>query len=61
MEKVYKKLNQCDTKAVALSLIDPYAKQFISKSLSVPVPSDLYETSNLDMEYSDLLRKDLDV
>ena len=61
MENVYKKLNQCDTKAIALSLIDPYAEQFISKSHSVPVPSDLYETSNLDLEYPDLLRKCLDV
>jgi len=61
MENVCKKVNQCDTKAVALSLIDSYAEQFISKSRSVPVPSDLYETSNLDLEYPDLLRKCLDV
>ena len=61
MENVYKKLNQCKTKAIALGLIYPYAEQFISKSHSVPVPSDLYETSNLDLEYPDFLRKCLDV
>ena len=44
-----------------LSLINPYAEQFISKSRSVPVPSDLYETSIFDLEYPDLLRKCLDV
>ena len=59
MAKVYEKLNQCETKAVALSLIDPYAEQFISKSRNVAVASDLYETNNL--EYPDLLRKCLDV
>ena len=59
MAKVYEKLNQCETKAVALRLIDPYAEQFISKSRNVAVPSDLYESNNL--EYPDLLRKCLDV
>ena len=59
MAKVYEKLNQCETKAVALSLIDPYAEQFISKSRNFAFPSDLYETNNL--EYPDLLRKCLDV
>ena len=59
MAKVYEKLNQCETKAVALSLIDPYAQQFISKSRNVAVPCDLYETNNL--EYPNLLRKCLDV
>ena len=61
MENVYKKLNQCKTIAIALGLIDPYAEQFISKSHRFPVPSDLYETSNLDLEYPDFLRKCLDV
>jgi len=36
MDQLYTKLNQCNIKAVALSLIDPFADQFIDKSRSVP-------------------------
>ena len=61
MDKFYKVLNQCKTKAVVLSLIDPYADQFVAKSRNVPVLSDLYEPSNLDLEYPELLQKCRDV
>jgi len=37
----YRKLNDCQSKAVTLSLIDPYADQFVSESHNVPVLSDL--------------------
>lgn len=57
INEFYKKLNKCSTKAVALSLVDPYAEQFVSNSRTVPVVSDLYETANLDLEYPELLQK----
>ena len=34
MDQLYAKLNQCKIKAVALSLIDPFADQFIDQSRS---------------------------
>jgi len=40
MDQLYAKLNQCKIKAVALSLIDPFADQFIDQSRSVPVVSE---------------------
>ena len=39
-------LNHCTTKASVLSLVDPYAEQFVAKSQNVPVLIDLYEPSN---------------
>lgn len=61
MHNIYKKLNQWETKAAMLSFIDPYADQFISKSRNVPVVSDFYDPSNLDLEYPELLRKCLNI
>ena len=46
MDQVYAKLNQCKIKAVALSLIDPFAEQFIDQSRSVPVVSELFHTES---------------
>ena len=40
MGEVYAKLNNCRNKAVALSLIDPYADQFIDESRTLPTISD---------------------
>ena len=57
MDKFYETLNRCETKAVVLSLIDPYAEQFVAKSRNVPVVSDLYDSINLDLEYPQLLQK----
>ena len=57
----YRKLNDCQRKAVALSLIDPYADQFVSESRNVPVLSDLYDSSNIDLEYPEFLRKCLTI
>ena len=42
---------------MALSLVNNYADQFVAKSRTVPVVSDLFETENLDLEYPDLLKK----
>ena len=57
MEKFYEVLNHCETKAVVLSLIDPYSEQFVAKSRDVPVLSDLYDLNNLDLQYPELLQK----
>ena len=57
----YEKLNKCETKAALLTLIDPFAKQFVSKSRNVPVLTDLFESCNLDLKYTELLQKCLEV
>ena len=61
MDTLYETLNQCETKAAVLSLIDPYADQFVAKIRNVPVISDLHEPSNLDLEYPELVRKCVEV
>ena len=57
IDKFYEELNLCETKAVLLSLLDPYAEQFVAKSRNVPVLSDLYDVSNLDLDHPELLQK----
>ena len=61
MNKVLQTLNLCDTKAVVLSLMNPYAEQFVVKSRNVPVLSDLYDLNNLELSYPELLQKCADV
>ena len=61
MDQLYAKLNQCKIKAVALSLIDPFAEQFIDQSRSVPVVSELFHTDNLSLGYSELWAKCIQV
>ena len=61
ISSIYAKLNQCKIKAVALSLIDPFAEQFIDQSRSVPVVSELFHTDNLSLGYSELLAKCIQV
>ena len=61
MNKVLQTLNLCDTKAVVLSLMNPYAEQFVVKSQNVPVLSDLYDLNNLELSYPELLQKCADV
>ena len=56
MKEVYVKLNNCRNKAVALSLIDPYADQFIDESRTLPTISELFQTKNLDLQYPELLK-----
>ena len=57
MDIFYQALNQCETKASVLSLIDPYAEQFVAKSRNVPVLSDLFKPTNLELKYPELLQK----
>ena len=54
---LFEKLNTCKVKSVALSLTDEYANQFIAKSRTIPVVSDLFETGTLDLDYHELLQK----
>ena len=56
IQEVYAKLNACKIKAVALSLIEPYADQFIDESRTLPIIPDLFETKNLELEYPELLK-----
>lgn len=57
MTSLFEKLNNCKIKPVALSLTEKYTDQFIAKSRTVPVVSDLFETENLDLDYHELLQK----
>ena len=52
---LFEKLNQCKIKPVALSLVGPYADQFVVKSCTVPVVTDLYATGNLGLKYPELV------
>ena len=52
---------KCKIKGVASSLIDPFAEQFIDQSRSVPVVSELFHTDNLNLGYSELLPKCIQV
>ena len=61
MDIFYQALNQCETKASVLSLIDPYAEEFVAKSRNVPMLSDLFEPTNLELKYPELLQKCKDV
>lgn len=61
MEKFYEALHLCETKAVVLSFIDPYAERFVVKSRNVPVLSYLYDTSYLERDHPGLLQKCADV
>ena len=55
----YGKLNKCKIKAVALSLVPPFADQFVDQSRSVPVVSELFHTENLSLGYMELLRMNI--
>ena len=61
MLDLFAKLNACKIKAVALSLIDSYADQFIDQSRSLPIIPDLFERRNLDLDYPELLKMCVDV
>ena len=56
MQEVYAKLNAFKIKAVALSLIDPHANQFIDGSRTLPIIPDLFETENLKLDYPELIK-----
>ncbi len=56
MLDLYKALNNCKVKPVALSLVQPYAEEFVAKSRDIPTISDLFSESCLELEYHDLLK-----
>ena len=50
MSDIFKRLNQREEKAALVSLIDPYAVQFIfKKSRNISVLTDFYKPNNLDL------------
>ena len=58
---MYATLKACKIKAVALSLIDTYADQFIYESSTLPIFPDLFETGNLELEYPELIKMCVEV
>ena len=58
-------LDKCKVKPVCLSLVHPYANQFVLESRSISTVPDLYSSDNLDLSYPELLKKceqtDLDI
>ena len=48
-------------KAVAFSLLDTYADQFIDESRTLPIIPDLFETGNLELEYPELIKMCVEV
>ena len=46
---------------LSLIIIDPYAEQFVVERRNVPVLSDLYDSTNLELDYPELLQKCGDV
>lgn len=61
MQEVYARLKACKIKAVALSLIDTYADQFVDESRTLPIIPDLFETRNLELEYPELIKMCVEV
>ena len=61
MNTFYESLNKSEIKPVALSLIKPYSHQFVSESSSIQTIPDLYDNDNLNLTYTDLLKKCFDV
>ena len=58
---LYEKLNDCKVKPVALSVVSPYSKQFILPSRNIPSIPELFDPSNLDLSYPDLLKECFEV
>ena len=61
MDTFYKSLDRSKIKPVALSLIKPYSDQFVSESSSILTIPDLFDNDNLNLSYTDLLKKCFDV
>ena len=55
MNDFYKSLDCCKIKPVALSLVNPYAVDFILKIRDIPTVSDLFDKKYLTVEYHELL------
>lgn len=61
LNNLYLKLNSCQTKPVALSLIHPFSESFVSKGRDIPTVTDLFDNKYLDVEYHTLLKSCSDV
>ena len=57
MNILYESLDKSKIKPVALSLIKPYSDQFVSESSSIQTIPDLFDNDNLNLTYTDLLKK----
>ncbi len=59
MDNFFSMLNECGSKPVILSLIEPYASNFIPKAVNSDLPlclSTLYKPEYLSLNYHDLLK-----
>ncbi|PFX31462.1 hypothetical protein AWC38_SpisGene3676 [Stylophora pistillata] len=61
MNAQLKKLNDLNVKPVILSLFKPYSERFISRSQNIVTMPDLYDPSNLNLSYPDLLKQCFEV
>ena len=57
LDAFYKSLSECKLKPVCLSLEEPYADSFISKTRNVATVPDLFQTKFLELNYIDLLKE----
>lgn len=57
MKNIFAKLNGSKKKPVILSLVHPYADQFVLNSRQVPTLPALYAHENLKLNYPELLKK----
>ena len=61
MNDFYKSLNYCKIKPVALSLVNPYAEDFILRSRDILTVSDVFDKKYLTFEYHELLKACTDI
>ena len=61
MNDFYKPLNCCKIKLVALSLVNPYAEDFLLKSRDILTVSDLFDKKDLTFQYHELLKACTDI
>lgn len=57
MKTFFAKLNESKKNPVILSLVAPYADQFVLKSRRVPTIPSLYNHENMKLNYPELLQK----
>ena len=57
IDNLMEQLDKCKVKPVCLSLVHPYAHQFVLESRCIPTVPDLYSSDNMELSYPELLRK----
>ena len=57
MDEFYSSLNDCKVKPAILSLIDPYQKDFVSKTRGLKTVRELFSEKYLKMDYNDILKE----